>query len=88
MKKSNIKEIIRSFIYETAQITNDKITDDSLIFKDGFFDSMGFIVMISFIEEKFKISINDENLTEENFESINRISEFVLKKIDSSIEIQ
>ena len=87
MEKAKIKEIIRSFVNGTVQITDDSITDDSLLFREGFFDSMGFILLISFLEERFKISAEDEDLVEENFESINSISEFVLRKIGMGNEI-
>ena len=63
-----------------TQQHKDKIKDNSLIFKEGYFDSMGFMVLISFIEEEFGIKTNDTDLLEENFESINAISEFVNRK--------
>ncbi len=57
-----------------------KLRMSTLIFKEGYFDSMGFMVLISFIEEEFGIKTNDSDLLEENFESINAISEFIIRK--------
>jgi len=76
-----IKEKIRSYVLESAHINNEKIKDDSLIFKEGYFDSMGFIMLITFIEEEFGIKTNDSDLTEENFESINAVTDFISRKI-------
>jgi acyl carrier protein len=42
---------------------------------------MGFIMLISFLEEEFGIKTNDSDLTEENFESINAITDFVSRKL-------
>jgi acyl carrier protein len=75
-----IREKIKNYVLQAVYAEKEKIKDDSLIFKEGYFDSMGFMVLISFIEEEFGIKTNDTDLLEENFESINAISEFVIRK--------
>ena len=80
---SEIREKVRSYIIQSVHVDNDKIKDNSLIFKEGFMDSMGFIVLITFLEEQFKIKTNDSDLLEENFESINAISDFVIRKSEA-----
>ena len=42
---------------------------------------MGFIVLITYLEEQFGIKTGDSDLLEENFESINAISDFVVRKL-------
>jgi acyl carrier protein len=74
------KEKVKAYIHQAAHIDNEKIKDGSLIFKEGYFDSMGFIMLITFIEEEFGIKTNDLDLTEENFESINAITDFIIRK--------
>jgi acyl carrier protein len=76
-----VKDIIRQFIVETTYTPSEKIKNDTLIFVQGIFDSMGFISLINFIEERFAIRAEDSELLEENFESINAISNFVTRKI-------
>lgn len=71
---------IRDYIVQTSHADANKIKDESLIFKEGFFDSMGFIMLITFLEEEFGIKTVDSDLIEENFESINSISEFIQRK--------
>ena len=77
---TNIKDAIKEHILQTTFVDKDKIKDDSLIFKEGYFDSMGFVVLITFLEEKFGIQTVDEDLVEENFESINAITDFIIRK--------
>jgi acyl carrier protein len=77
---SAISDIIKEHIQQAVFVEKDKINNDTLIFKEGYFDSMGFVVLITFLEEKFGISTTDEDLVEENFESINAISDFVIRK--------
>ena len=80
---STSKEKIRNYIVQTSHADANKIKDESLIFKEGFFDSMGFIMLITFLEEEFGIKTVDSDLIEENFESINAISEFIQRKSQS-----
>jgi len=74
------KEKIKNYIVQSSHADAEKIKDDSLIFKEGFFDSMVFIMLITFLEEEFGIKTIDADLIEENFESINAISDFIVRK--------
>jgi acyl carrier protein len=75
-----IKEKVKTYVLQAVYADKEKIKDDSLIFKEGYFDSMGFMVLITFLEEEFEIKTNDTDLLEENFESINAITEFIIRK--------
>lgn len=75
-----IRDKVKKYVVNAASADNEKIKDNSLIFKEGYFDSMGFMVLIAYLEEEFGIKTLDSDLLEENFESINAISEFVTRK--------
>jgi len=75
-----VKEKVKSYIHQEAHVEHEKIKNESLIFKEGFFDSMGFIRLITYIEEEFGTKTTDMDLTEENFESINAITDFIGRK--------
>jgi acyl carrier protein len=75
-----IRDKVKNYVMQAASVDQDKIKDDSLIFREGYFDSMGFMVLISFLEQEFGIKTNDADLLEENFESISAISDFVIRK--------
>jgi len=78
----NTQERIKQYIVEASHADANKIKNESLIFKEGFFDSMGFIMLITFLEEQFGIKTIDADLVEENFESINAISDFIIRKTE------
>jgi acyl carrier protein len=80
IETTTAKEKIRNYIVQTSHADANKIKDESLIFKEGFFDSMGFIMLITFLEEEFGIKTVDSDLIEENFESIDAISGFIQRK--------
>lgn len=84
LQEDSIKEKIRKYIQESTFVEKDKIKNDSLIFKEGYFDSMGFVLLISFLEENFNLKTVDADLIEENFESINAITNFVVRKLSQS----
>jgi acyl carrier protein len=75
-----IKEKVKEYIQQATFVEKEKIKNDSLIFKEGYFDSMGFVVLITFLEENFGIKTTDADLLEENFESINAITDFIVRK--------
>jgi acyl carrier protein len=77
-----IKENLKSYIQQATHVDIGKIQDDSLFFKEGYLDSMGFIMLITFIEDEFDFKTGDADLIEENFESINAISGYILRKIE------
>jgi acyl carrier protein len=75
-----IKQKINQYVLQNTFAEKLKIQDDSLIFKEGYFDSMGFIMLITFIEEEFALKTSDSDLIEENFESINAITSYIIRK--------
>jgi len=75
-----IREKVKDYIQQATFVDKDKIKYESLIFKEGYFDSMGFVVLITYLEENFGIKTTDADLIEENFESINAITDFIVRK--------
>ncbi len=77
---TKLREKIKTYVLEETFADSEKIQNDSLVFKEGYFDSMGFVRLVSFLENEFGLKINDADLIEENFESINAITDFVIRK--------
>ncbi len=72
---------VKDFISENNFIAKDELGHDTLLFEEGLLDSMGFVSLISFLEEEFGVLPNDDELVEENFESINAIAGFIERKL-------
>ena len=78
-----MKERIRSFIIENFLFGNDEgLNDDSSFLDEGIIDSTGILELVSFIEEKFSITVNDEDLVPENLDSISNVVAYLERKID------
>ena len=71
---------IRNFISEVTFTDIEKIKEDTLIFEEGIFDSLGFLSLISYLDEEFGIEVTNDELSEENFESINAVIAFIDRK--------
>lgn len=82
MKAVKIKEKIRSFIVETFLLGDDTtvFTDENSFLENGIVDSTGILELISFVEETYSISIEEEEMVPDNLDSLNNLSEFILKK--------
>lgn len=70
-------EQLRKFISESTFTDIELIKNDTLIFEEGIFDSLGFLSLISFLNDEFGIEILNDELKEENFKSINAITNFI-----------
>jgi acyl carrier protein len=80
MNNDEIKKQIYDYVFNSTFLNKEKIQEETLIFKEGFLDSMGLVSLITFLEDTFKIQTSDQDLIEQNFESINAIHQFVIKK--------
>ena len=75
-----IRQKVKQFVLQETFVEKNIIRDDSLIFKEGYFDSMGFVRLIEFVEKEFNFKTVDADLIEENFNSINAIADFIGRK--------
>jgi len=75
-------EKIKEYVKENAASTaNFTIENNTLLFEEGLFDSMGFMALIAFLQDQFTIQPKDDELVVENFESIDSIVTYVNSKL-------
>jgi len=75
-----IEQKIFDYISKNTHFDISKVTPQTLLFREGIFDSMGFVLLIDFLESELGIKASDEDLIEENFESVAAITGFIRKK--------
>jgi acyl carrier protein len=63
---------------------NGSIADNDLLLEQGIIDSFGIMSLLSFLEEKFAVHIEGDDLTPENFSTIGTISDLVDRKAGPS----
>jgi acyl carrier protein len=73
---------IRQHIIETAWVPDDlTLTDDLSLIDSGVVDSTGMMDVILFVETEFGIRVADQDITPQNFETIDRIATYVDQKV-------
>ena len=78
----NIEDRIKKGISEiNVTVETNNIDTREGLMSSGLLDSYGFIELISFIEKEFQISIENEEMTTENFLNIDCAAKFIANKI-------
>jgi acyl carrier protein len=77
-----MKEEIKKYIIETFMYGEGNLEDDDQLFESGIIDSMGFIKLLAFIEETFSVSISMDEVSMDNFSTINNIEKMINQKLN------
>jgi acyl carrier protein len=79
-----VRERIRTFVL--GELAPGKgvtsVTDDESLVDRGVVDSLGIFQLVSFLEEAFRVRIADEEITQDNFRTIDSIDAFVTTKLN------
>ena len=71
--------VIDNFLY--GQV--GELTDDQSFLEGGIIDSTGVLELVAFLEQKFSISVDDDELIPANLDSIHSITRFVDQKMEA-----
>ena len=77
MAKPDIKEKMRTFL---GKYVKEQLDDAQNYFAAGLISSLIAVEMIMFIEQEFSIKVENEDLDLINFNSLNAIEAFVVRK--------
>ena len=77
-----MKELIRRYILENFLFTEDEgeLQDDASFLEEGIVDSTGVLELVMFVEETFSITVEDEEIVPQNFDSVNHLAHYVRMK--------
>ena len=81
----NIIRILEEYIIDEIRYSDHKqesIDPAEDLIANGTVDSLGILKLTGFIENSFNIQITDEDITKENFQSINTMKWFIEKKLN------
>lgn len=81
--KDDISATVKQYIVKESFSQDNAIRNDTLIFENSLLDSMGFLFLIDFLKEEFKVEIEDNELVDDNFKTIDNISEYLFKKLEA-----
>lgn len=76
----NVKTDVEAFIRENFFYEGPALDPQTSFLETGIIDSTGVLELVGFLEERYGIGIEDEDLTPENLDSLERIAGFVDRK--------
>jgi len=78
-RKSSIRSFLRRYL------NHEEIDDTADIFASGFVDSMFAMQLVQFLESEFDVTVEDQDLQIENFNTVNNMAAFIDAKKTSSV---
>jgi acyl carrier protein len=80
--QSELEDKICKFIAETILFSSNgyPYAVDASFLENGIVDSMNIMEIVMFVEEQFRIKVEDNEITPDHFDSILRIARFVQGK--------
>jgi len=79
-----IKNRVRQYIVDNFLYGDDNglKNEDSLLDK-GVIDSTGIVELLSYVEDVYDLEVADEEISRDNFDSIDKLSSFIETKIST-----
>jgi acyl carrier protein len=77
----DVKNEIRNYLYnERLKNEFDALEDDDSLLERGIIDSVRMLDLMGFLEENYRVKVNDEDLYPENFDSLNAIAAYIQRR--------
>jgi acyl carrier protein len=81
--RQNIRNyIIHDFLFDDEQ---SMLSDDASLLQNGVIDSTGVLDLLLFVEDTFDVRVPDEDLTPENFDSVDNLAHYIEARIAVSV---
>ena len=81
------KALIQNFIVENFLFIDDvsQLPVNASFLEEGIVDSTGVLELVMFVEGTFAITVEDEEIVPENFDSVQRLARYVRLKTGETI---
>jgi acyl carrier protein len=78
-----IEEQIRGYVVDNFLFSEDgyHLPEDASFLEEGIVDSTGVLELVMFVEETFNITVEDDEILPENFDSVSQLVAYVRQKI-------
>ena len=81
MQVQDITAEVRAFLKQNFMLEEAVAIEEATSFMDNhILDSTGFIELVTFIEERYGVKVEDEEMVPENFDSLRNIRGYVERK--------
>ena len=77
-----IEKVVEKYILEELLVAGkeEKLDPEQSLLSSGVIDSLAILRLIAFIEKTFDITVEDEDVVPENFETLSTIGDYIRKR--------
>jgi acyl carrier protein len=75
---------IRQYVAQNLLFSDNgfEYDDDDSFLQEGIIDSVGVLELVLFVEETFGVTVNDQEITPDNFDSVNKLAGYIRSKVN------
>jgi acyl carrier protein len=73
---------IRRYVAQNLLFSDNgfEYEDDDSFLQEGIVDSVGVLELVLFVEETFNLTVDDQDITPDNFDSVSKLANYIRKK--------
>jgi acyl carrier protein len=78
----SIEDQIKTYIVDNFLFSDNghELLDEASFLEEGIVDSTGVLELVMFVEEAFNVTVEDEEIVPENFDSVGQLAAYVRRK--------
>jgi acyl carrier protein len=82
----HIRRELRQFVTDNFLLSEDDagLADDASFLEQGIVDSTGVLELVSFLERRYAITLDDAELVPDNLDSIGKLTAFLERKLQAA----
>jgi acyl carrier protein len=79
-----IEAQVRKYVAQNLLFSDNgfEYDDDDSFLQEGIVDSVGVLELVLFVEETFGVNVNDQEITPDNFDSVNKLANYIRSKMN------
>ena len=79
----DIEPRVQTFIHENFPVSDELVPGESLL-ENGTIDSIGVLTLVTWLEQEFGFTVEDDEVLPENLESIDNLVRYIGSKLDEA----
>ncbi len=78
----SVENTVANYIAENILFSRNgyPYPSDASFLENGIIDSMNVLELVMFVEEKFKVKVDDSEIVPENFDSVSKLAAYITSK--------
>ena len=82
----SIETEIREYLNQYLLFSDDTLDydDDDSFLENGIVDSVAVMELALFVEEKYNIAVDDQEITPDNFDSVSKLARYIRSRLNGS----